>query len=45
MSGKALEAEYSIEFGEIFGFGPIEPQRFQVTLPPHFTVKQMTEQD
>jgi hypothetical protein len=45
LAGKALEAEYTIEFSEIFGFSPIEPQRFHVTLPPHFTVKQMTDKD
>ncbi|WP_417914775.1 hypothetical protein [Candidatus Electronema sp. JM] len=45
LSGKALEAEYSIEFKELFGFGPLDQQQFQITLPPHFTVKQMTNQD
>jgi outer membrane biogenesis lipoprotein LolB len=45
LSGKALEADYSIEFGEIFGYGPLDKQRFEVTLPPHFTVKEMTDKD
>lgn len=42
-SGKALEADYAIAFSEIFGFGPLTPQ--PVKLPPHFTVKAMTDQD
>jgi outer membrane biogenesis lipoprotein LolB len=45
LSGKALEAEYSIEFSEVFGFGPLDQQQFHITLPPHFTIKQMTNQD
>ncbi|CAK8715361.1 Outer-membrane lipoprotein LolB [Candidatus Electronema halotolerans] len=44
-TGKALEADYAITFEELFGFGPIDKKHFQVSLPPHFTVKQMTDQD
>ncbi len=45
LSGKALEAEYRLDFGEIAGFSPIDSKRFEVTLPPHFTVKELTDQD
>ena len=44
-TGKALEANYAIQFEELFGFGPIDNKRFQISLPSHFTVKQMTDQD
>ncbi|WP_417908856.1 hypothetical protein [Candidatus Electronema sp. PJ] len=43
LAGKALEAEYSLEFSEIFGFEPIDQKQFHITLPPHFTVKQKNE--
>ncbi|WP_417911831.1 lipoprotein insertase outer membrane protein LolB [Candidatus Electronema sp. TJ] len=45
LSGKSLEADYAIEFSEIFSFAPIDRQRFQITLPPHFTVKEMSDKD
>jgi hypothetical protein len=43
--GKALEAEYAIEFEELFGFAPIDEKRFTINLPAHFTVKKMTDND
>lgn len=45
LSGKSLEADYAIEFSEIFSFAPIDRQRFQIKLPPHFKVKEMTGKD
>ncbi len=45
LSGKALEAEYKLDFGAIASHAPIDRQRFEVTLPPHFTVKELTAQD
>ncbi len=44
-TGKALEADYAIAFEELFGFSPIDKKRFQISLPAHFTVKQMTDQN
>lgn len=44
-TGKALEADYAIQFEELFGFSPIDKKRFQISLPPHFTRKEMTDQD
>lgn len=43
LSGKSLEADYSLAFTEIVSFDPISAERFQITLPPHFTVKEMAE--
>lgn len=43
ISGESLEADYSIEFTEIFNFDPVDPQLFQVTLPPHFTVRELID--
>jgi outer membrane biogenesis lipoprotein LolB len=45
LSGKSLEADYAIEFSEIFSFAPLDRQRFQIKLPPHFKVKEMTDKD
>jgi len=45
LSGKALEAEYRLNFGEIASYSPVDRKRFEVTLPPHFTVKELTDQD
>jgi outer membrane biogenesis lipoprotein LolB len=45
LSGKSLEADCVIEFNEIFSFAPVGRERFQITLPPHFTVKEMTDKD
>jgi outer membrane biogenesis lipoprotein LolB len=44
-TGKALDADYAIAFEELFGFSPIDRKQFQISLPPHFTAKQMTDQD
>lgn len=44
-SGKALEADYAIEFEELFGFGEIDQKRFKINLPAHFTIKKMTDKD
>ncbi|WP_420209479.1 hypothetical protein [Candidatus Electronema sp. JC] len=43
LSGTALEAEYRLDFGAIAGHGRIDRQRFEVTLPPHFTVKELAD--
>ncbi len=42
-SGKALEADYTIEYEEIVSFDPIDKKQFQITIPAHFTVKTLQE--
>ncbi|MCI5222521.1 MAG: hypothetical protein D3924_07585 [Candidatus Electrothrix sp. AR4] len=41
ITGEALEADFSLEFTEVFNFNPIEKKRFHVKLPPHFTVRKI----
>ena len=43
ISGEALEADFAIEFTEIFNFNPIKKKRFHVKIPPHFTVKKIID--
>jgi outer membrane biogenesis lipoprotein LolB len=42
LSGKVLEADYTLSFTGGTSFDPVSPARFQLRLPPHFTVKEMT---
>ena len=45
LAGKAVEAEYTVAFSKIVSHTPVDRDRFEVTLPPHFTVKELTDQD
>ncbi len=41
ISGEAMEADFALEFTEIFSFKPIDKKRFHVKIPPHFVVRKL----